>query len=140
MVKQWGNGVKLDGMSSVRGCDERPLFDPEYLVEKAMLLLPRSDVLDDRVREHEIERFILERQRIVPPYLHVLVAGKHAMKDIRLLKTGSRNLLGIWIERVQEVVARPFERAVGANLEHAPVGPGWKRLGKMPIDLALLVS
>jgi hypothetical protein len=29
IVKQWSDRVKLDGMSSVRSGDERPLCDPE---------------------------------------------------------------------------------------------------------------
>ena len=140
IVKQRGDGVKLDRVSPIRRRHERPLPNPEYLAEKGALLLARPNVLDYGVRKDEVERLIVEGQRGVTLQLHIPALRENALEDIRLLEARGGNLLRIWIEGMQEVVARLFERAVGAHLEYSPVRPGRKRFGESAVNLGLLVS
>lgn len=139
VVEEWGDSVELDRMASVRGRNEGPLSNPEYLIEKRTLLLARPNVLDDRIRKYQVERLVVEGQSGIPLYLHIPILWENLIEDVGLLEARGGNLFGIWIKGMQEIVAHVLTGAIRSDLKHAPTWAWRKSLSEIAIELGLLV-
>ena len=59
--------MELDGEPAVRRRDEHPPADAQRLGDEGALALGRADVLDDRVREDDVEGAVGKGQRARVP-------------------------------------------------------------------------
>src|SRR5262245_13719443 len=124
-VDERKTGVHLDRKAAVRRRDEDAATDANGLGDELPLALPPSDVLDDGVREHDVERAILERQRarVALDVRHVRVARAETGP---VVQPECRDPLRPGVQLLEEVhrgaaVALAEAELVGADVEHRRV-------------------
>ena len=95
--------MDLDRKTSIRRGDEDAPGDPAELVHEPALGVPVADVLDDSVREGDLELCVGERERatIGANGRH---AGKRGLEPLEILRRDSRDPLGPGVDRLEEVM------------------------------------
>ena len=114
--------MHLDGEEPVRRRDDDAPADAQRLGDEPPLPLATSDVLDHRVREDDVERPVLERERAGVP-LHVADAGIATAEARAVVETEGRNSLRPGVELLEEVEGPapalvPEAELVGSDVEH----------------------
>jgi hypothetical protein len=105
--------MDLDRETAVRGRDEDPAADPERLRYEPALLLSAADMLDHRVREHDVELAVGERERACVS-LHVADARIAGTEALTVLEPEGGDALGPRVVLLEEV-----ERAASLLLAEA---------------------
>jgi len=118
--------MHLDGKPSVRGRDEYAATDAHCLGYEATLPFTPTDVLDDGVREDDVELAVAEGKgaRIA---LHIADPGIAGAKAGSVVQPESGDALGPWVELLEEVqraaaVALAEAQLVGADVENGGLG------------------
>src|SRR6187431_938839 len=124
-VDERKTGVHLDRKAPVRRRDEDMATDADGLGDELPLALASSDVLDDGVREHDVERAVLERQR-TRVSLDVRDARIPRAEAGAVVQPERRDPLGPGVELLEEVhrraaVALAEAELVRADVEHRRV-------------------
>ena len=122
---QWTSGkacVHLEREAAVRRRDECPAADAERFPHESALPVTISDVLDDGVREHDVELAVRKRkrQRVA---LDVADARVTLAEALAFVESERGDALGPRIELLEEVeraaaVALAEPELVGADVEH----------------------
>jgi hypothetical protein len=115
--------VDLDRKHAVRRGDENTPPDPQRLGDKTALPFAAADVLDDGVREDDVESAVLERER-AGVALHVANARVPLTKAHALVQAERRDLLWPGIELLEEVERRAPVALAEAELVRADVEHG----------------
>jgi len=118
--------VDLDREAAVRRRDEHAAPDPQRLGDEALLALSTADVLDHRVREHDVERTVLEGER-ARVALHIADFRVAGTKAGAVVETERGDALRPRIHLLEEVerpaaVALAEGELVGTDIEHRGVG------------------
>ena len=116
-------GVHLERETAVRCRDEGLPADPERLRDELPLLLAVADVLDDGIREDDVERAVEERER-ERVTLNVADSRIALAKPKSVVQAECRDPLRPRVELLEEVQRRAVVALVEAELVRADVQHG----------------
>ena len=140
VVNQWQRRVQLDGIPAIRRRHEGAASNSKHFGEKGALRIATADVLDHRATERDIESIVLERQRLTAMNLYVARLREQLIVGLRRLETTCRNLIEVWVTRLEEVPPHFIGVTIDADVDDRLLWRWRKQVDKPLVDSLLLAS